>query len=154
MTIFTRTFAAAVAVVSLPAMASAYCPSYANSGAGLSYSSDDAWTPRSHSVIAGGNLNLSNCGSVPGVGYIVESPDFTLQYDAQGQGRALELRVNASCDAVILVNTASAQWQFNDDYQGTDPGIRIPNAPSGQYDIWVGTYNESTCSAELIVETF
>jgi hypothetical protein len=77
-----------------------------------------------------------------------------MTYDAQSRGRALEFRVQGTCDTVLLVNGATAQWYFNDDDNGSDPRIRIANAPSGQYDIWVGTFGTQTCNAQLIVESF
>lgn len=154
MQLFSKTAFAFAILVAAPTVAAAQCPSYSISGSRLSYTSEQAWTPRGHSVVAGGDLNLSNCGSVPGVGHIIQSPDFTMDFDAQGRGRMLEIRVDAQCDAVLLVNTATGSWEFNDDTNGTDPAIRIHNAPSGQYDIWVGTYNASTCAATMTVETF
>ena len=149
-----RAALAAVFTLALPAVASAACPSYAVSGAPLAYDAEQVWTAQSTQVVAGGDIDLGQCGDMPGNGYVVENPDFTLQYDDLGMGRALELRVSASCDTVLLVNTASGEWLFNDDTNGSDPAIRIPAAPSGQYDIWVGTFGPETCDAELSVESF
>ena len=151
--LFRTTFAAAL-IVSLPAIAQATCPSYAQSGAGLSYDAEQAYAPQSTTVIAGGDLDLSTCAEIPGVGYIIENPDFTMQYDALDMGRALEVRVEGDCDTVLLVNTATGEWLFNDDTNEMNPALRIENAPSGQYDIWVGTYGTDTCEATMTVETF
>lgn len=139
--------------LALPTAALA-CPSYATSGAPLSYTSDSAYTAQGNYVVAGGSVDLGACASVPGTGWIVEFPDFTMQYDAQNMGRALELRVEGACDTVLLVNGANGEWMFNDDASGSDPAIRIEGAPSGQYDIWVGTFEPGTCEATLVVETF
>lgn len=153
-TVFKSILASAV-IASLPAIAAAQaCPSYSVSGASLSYTAESAYVPQSTPVVAGGTLNLSACSSIPGVGYIVENPDFTIQYDDLGMGRALEFRVIAACDAVLLVNGADSQWHFNDDTNGSNPAIRLSGAISGQYDIWVGTYENLPCDATLIVETF
>lgn len=141
-------------IMALPVAAQATCPSYAVPGQPISHSSDEVYAPQNHSVIAGGNIDLASCGSVPGHGNIIERPDFTMTYDAQGRGRALELRVDAACDTVLLVNGATAQWYFNDDTNGLNPAIRLQDAPSGQYDIWVGTFGNATCSATLTVESF
>jgi len=154
MNLFSKAFFASAMLAALPVTAQATCPSYAVSGQPISHSSDEVYAPQSHSVIAGGNIDLASCGSVPGHGNIIENPDFTMMYDAQARGRALELRVDAACDTVLLVNSASAEWHFNDDTNGLNPAIRIQNAPSGQYDIWVGTFGGATCSATLTVESF
>jgi len=153
-TLLKAAFASAIAL-SLPAVAAAQaCPSYDVSGAPLSYTAETAYIPQSTAVVAGGTLNLAACGSIPGVGYIVQNPDFTMQYNDLGMGRALELRVVASCDAVLLVNSADGQWYFNDDASGSNPGLRLNGAISGQYDIWVGTFDTMPCDATLTVETF
>lgn len=153
-TLFKSVLASAV-IATLPAIAAAQaCPSYAVSGAPLNYTAETAYLPQSTAVVAGGTLNLAACGSIPGVGYIVENPDFTMQYNDLGMGRALELRVVASCDAVLLVNGADGQWYFNDDASGSNPGLRLEGAISGQYDIWVGTFADLPCDATLTVETF
>jgi hypothetical protein len=130
------------------------CPDVALTGESLTYSSDEAYAPRAHGVIAGGDVDLGACGSVPGAGYVATAPDFELTFTANGAGRALEFRVQADCDAVLLVNDATGQWHFNDDDAGTDPRIRLDRAPEGLYDIWIGTFGPATCNAELIVETF
>ena len=153
-TLFTTALATA-AIVALPALASAQaCPDYSVSGAPLSYDAQSAYVPQSTPVVAGGTLNLSACTSLPGVGYIVANPDFTMQYQDLGMGRMLEIRVNATCDAVLLVNGADGQWHFNDDTNGSDPAIQLTGARSGQYDIWVGTFDQMPCDATLTVETF
>lgn len=142
------------------AAAAQSCPSYGTAGNPLSYDSDTVYSAQSHQVFAGGNIQLGDCDSIPGYGYIVESPDFTLQYDAQDRGRALEFRVEAECDAVLLVNDSRGEWHFNDDDQVEgdmmiiDPRLRLENAASGQYDIWVGTFDEEICEATLFVESW
>lgn len=147
-----RTALGAAILLALPAVAHA-CPDYGLNGAALNYSSDEAWTPRAHNVTAGGSNDLSNC-SMPGYGYVATAPDFTMNFTGNGARRALEFRVEGSCDTVLLVNGANASWHFNDDDNGVDPRIRIESAPEGIYDIWVGTFGSSLCSARLIVETF
>ena len=154
MTILHKTFLAAVVVLT-PALAAAdTCPSFANSGAELTLSSDDVWVPQSTDLIAGGDLDLSACADVPGYGHVIENPDFTLQYDALTHGRALEFRVVGECDTVLLINSAIGEWHFNDDDDELNPRINLADAPSGQYDIWVGTLGEEYCGAALEIESF
>lgn len=150
-----KTVLASAIALSLPAIAAAQsCPSYAVSGAPLNYTAESAYIPQSVGVVAGGNIDLGACPTIPGNGYIVENPDFTMQYNDLGMGRQLEFRVQAGCDAVLLINAADGQWYFDDDTNGSDPAIRLSVAPSGQYDIWVGTFTPGTCDAILTVETF
>lgn len=146
--------AALVAVACSAGGAALACPDVGMTGQALAYSSDEAWTPRSHPVVAGGGVDLGACGSVPGMGYVATAPDFELTFTANGAGRALEFRVTAACDAVLLVNDAQGGWHFNDDDADTNPRVRVSAAPEGVYDIWIGTFGPDTCDAELIVETF
>jgi hypothetical protein len=146
--------AALIAVACSTGGAALACPEVAQTGQSLAYTSDEAWTPRSHPVVAGGGVDLSACASVPGTGYVATAPDFELNFTANGAGRALEFRVRAECDTVLLVNDARGAWHFNDDDSDLNPRLRLAAAPEGIYDIWIGTFGPSTCSAELIVETF
>jgi hypothetical protein len=130
------------------------CPDVGQTGRSLAYTSDQAYIPQSHRVIAGGGVDLSACASVPGVGYVAAAPDFELTFSGNGMRRALEFRVRSACDTVLLVNDAGGAWHYNDDDSGNDPRIRIEAAAEGLYDIWVGTFGPQTCDAELIVETF
>lgn len=145
--------ASAFLLAALP-VAAQTCPNYGSPGAPLNYTAESAYIPQTTGVVAGGNIDLGACGSVPGMGWIIETPDFTMQYNDLGMGRALEIRVDAACDAVLLVNAADGSWYFNDDSNGLNPGLRFERAPSGQYDIWVGTLAQGTCDAALTVETF
>lgn len=131
------------------------CPNVSLSGQGLSGDANSFWTPQGFNVTAGGNVNLSTCGGIPGNGWVVSAPDFELSYNALNMGRDLEFRVTGNCDTVLLVNDSRGQWHFNDDADGTThPRLRLANAGSGTYDIWVGTFGQSTCGATLTVETF
>lgn len=146
---------ASALVFAAPSLAAAQqCPSYETSGAPLSYSSEQVWESQSHTVVAGGGLDLALCESIPGVGHIMDSPDFTLQFDSLDMGRALEFRVEADCDTVLLVSTAHDAWEFNDDDTDSNPRVRVEDAPDGQYDIWVGAYDAETCEATLMIESF
>jgi len=149
----TKRVLAAACLAVLPGMAMA-CPDVSMNGQGLSYSSDQAYSPRAHSVTAGGNVDLGGCSQQPGYGYVAVPPDFTMNFTANGAGRALEFRVQGSCDTVLLVNDAGGRWHFVDDTNGVDPALRLGNASEGIYDIWVGTFGPDLCSATMIVETF
>ncbi len=131
------------------------CPNWQLSGQTASVDANSLWSPQSFSVTAGGDVNLSTCPGLPGHGWVITSPDFEISYNALNMGRDLEIRAAGSCDTVLLVNDASGQWQFSDDADGSfNPRLRLSNAPSGTYDIWVGTFGQGNCSATLVMETF
>jgi len=137
-----------------PPQQPAACPNPAANGQMLTYSGQGLWTPQRFNVVAGGNIDLGACQTVPGHGHIVQSPDFTLNFTANPQNYDLEFRVEGTCDPVLLVNSPSGQWFYNDDDNGLNSRLRIPRAQAGQYDIWVGTFGSQTCQATLIAETF
>jgi hypothetical protein len=106
-------------------------------------------------VTAGGTVNLGNGSGVPDVGYVIHRPDVAVTFNAGNRHRALEFRVSAACDTVLLVNDAAGSWHFIDDADGSqNPRLRLPRARSGRYDVWVGTYGRNTCQATLTIETF
>lgn len=146
--------AAALSLALLLPTAALACPQVELSGAALNFTSDQAYVPQAVPVVAGGNVDLGACGTVPGLGWVATSPDFELSFSGNGMGRALEFRVEAGCDATLLVNDANGNWHFNDDDANANPRIRLEGASEGLYDIWIGTFEPSTCDAVLIVETF
>jgi len=142
------------AAVAAPAAAQT-CPDWRQNGAGISTDADTLWSPRSWSATAGGTLDLSLCSTLPGSGYVTAAPGFTITYDALNHGHDLDFRVESQCDTVLLINDAGAGWHFSDDEDGTlNPRLRLGAAPSGVYDVWVGTYGRQNCAATLVMETF
>jgi hypothetical protein len=44
-------------------------------------------------------------------------------------------------DTGLVINDASGRWHCDDDsHSGLDPEVNIHGAPSGQYDVWVTSY--------------
>ena len=111
-----RIFLAGLAMAAGMASAAAACPTYSLSGATYSLTGDQLYAPQSLQVIAGGENNLANCPA-PGVGYVATAPDFTF-YLSGMDPYYLVLDVSAECDTTLLVNTADAQWHFDDDSNG------------------------------------
>lgn len=125
------------------------CPDARLSGQVVNLSGDPAQGPQSLSVVAGGYVNLSNCGGL-GLGYVNAQPNFDLMIANTGVGRDLEFRVQGGCDTVLLVNDALGNWHFDDDSAGQlNPLVRVVGAAAGNYDVWVGTYGSNTCAATL-----
>ena len=142
----------ALAVSLTAGAARADCPTWQyDARAHISGSEQQFRAPQRYDVVAGGRANLNGC-PVPGTGFVAAIPDFELNYQSV-QGADLNLRVESACDTTLLVNTANATWFFDDDTGGAlQPSLRLPQAGSGTYDIWVGTYSPALCQAQLIVE--
>ena len=130
-------------------MGTSSCPDWSLGGTELQLASGQSLQ---RAVVAGGSVNLSvsQCGT-GGHGHVAEAPDFTLYYDAQNSGAALQISAQANCDTVLLVNDPGTGWAFNDDHQGLNPQVTFEAAGDGRYDIWVGTYGDALCEATINV---
>ncbi|MEO1224608.1 MAG: hypothetical protein AAFX92_10300 [Pseudomonadota bacterium] len=151
-----KLFAAiAVVLVGLTASAASACPDWQLDGRQNlgNLTGSYLFTPRTYNVQAGGNNNLANC-NVPGSGWVISDPDFEFNFQNDGGYGRLEFEVVGDCDTVLLINDANGQWHFNDDSAGLDPAINIMNPPNGTYDVWVGTYGQTTCPAQIEIETW
>ena len=129
------------------------CPNQMELGAEYSLTHSDVYSAKYFSLVAGGSLDLSRCPNVPGVGYIISKPDFSIRYMAK-PGQRLKVNVNARCDTVLLINSPTNEWHWNDDTNGVDPEIWLTHSVNGYYDIWVGTITTANCDAEVRLESF
>ena len=104
----------------------------------------------SRQVVAGGPVNMfDNACGIEAHGYVAQAPDFTLYFDPAGQVSTLSVTVDGQCDTTLLVNDPTTAWLFNDDTNGLQPAIEIGDAAAGRYDIWVGTFGQSTCQSSI-----
>lgn len=93
--------------------------------------------PHTVAIAAGGGFDASQ---IPGcVGWIATAPDFRVNWTAGAQ-LPLTFHVTSDSDTTLVINDAEGNWVCNDDADGLNPAISFENAPSGQYDVWVGTY--------------
>lgn len=118
----------------------------------------DLYNPQSVSLVAGGDRQIGNCnikfGSDRGTGYVTEEPDFSLNLSGM-QNYKLAISVVSDCDAILLINTGSVNWYYDDDDNGNyDPMITLTRPSNGWLDIWVGTHDGVLCDAVLSLETF
>ena len=107
----------------------------------------------STSVYIGGGCSARYLGGNC-TGYATSQPDFRVFYNGPGN-RTLRISATSSVDSTLIVNSATGRWLCDDDSgPGVNPLISISNAPSGQYDIWVGAYSQSNTgrSATLRIE--
>lgn len=109
----------------------------------------DPWT---QTLTAGGGSNPQNVSELgytdavdgtPCIGFVTRSPDFRFNYTAAGMSLLrFYVQTQNGADAMLLVNDPNASWRCNDDSHGTlMPAIDFANPISGQYDVWVGTYD-------------
>lgn len=150
----------AAAIFASLSTAAAACPDY-NMSAGESYSASgsDLYTLRTFDIVAGGENYIWDCSNIrpgtdTGAGYFPTAPDFS--FGLSGMGRyQLVVSVISECDAALLINTASANWYYDDDDNGNlDPRIVLTRPVDGRIDIWVGTFDGEYCNATLQMETF
>jgi hypothetical protein len=89
-------------------------------------------------VNAGGPNNASHLGAGC-AGFInAVQPDVRLNFRAGSY--PMNIYVTSQADTTLAVNLPNGQWICNDDSEGFDPWVQVQPALSGQYDIWVGTY--------------
>lgn len=89
---------------------------------------------------AGNDVDASSAGLGSGCrGHLTQQPDYILQYN---NARAfLRFYFVGQGDATLVINDASGRWHCNDDsWSSLNPTVDIQNPPSGQYDVWVGSY--------------
>lgn len=101
---------------------------------------DGSFTPDPHTLTlsAGGSVDVDVSGC--GYGFVASAPDYNLTYAG---GSDLSFYVRSDEDTTLLINRPDASWICDDDSLGdSNPVVTIPNAPSGLYNIWVGTYSD------------
>ncbi|WP_420858661.1 hypothetical protein [Marivivens marinus] len=135
------------------------CPDFNQWGESYRATGQQLFQERRFNVVAGGSNYIWNCpnvrpGTDRGAGYFTTAPDFTFDLSGMG-GYQLVISVVSRCDAALLVNTASANWYYDDDDNGNlDPRIVLTRPANGYLDVWVGTYDGEYCDAILSLETF
>lgn len=149
-----RILMTAVLCLTAPSAAMA-CPDYRAGGdVDYSFTGDILTREREYAVTVGGGYSLADCG-IPYAGYVTTPPTMSFRL-ARMDHYPLEIRVEAPCDAILLVNAADGNWYYNDDTQyGHNPQINLRGSAvlNGRTDIWVGSYGGQTCYGDLILET-
>jgi len=144
--------AAAVAAAGMTACADIPTAAAQSYGAGPNYSLRPAYgtvnlnagfTPDPYvvSLDAGGSISAQSSVSSSCRGWIAQAPDVRLNYRAGDF--PLYLSVSAATDTTLVVNGPDGSWYCDDDggVNGLNPALRFGSPPSGQYDIWIGTYS-------------
>ncbi|GAB5449224.1 trypsin-like serine peptidase [Gymnodinialimonas sp.] len=76
-------------------------------------------------------------------GFFAEAPDLRLQFTDGDFGFPLSIYVEAGADTVMLINGPDGAWHCNDDTVNLNPAINFETPLGGQYDIWIGTYENT-----------
>ncbi|MFN2363754.1 MAG: peptidase S1 [Halarsenatibacteraceae bacterium] len=117
---------------------------------------DTGFTPDPYELefVAGGQLGLGDLGFV---GYVAESPDYDLIYEA---GDEYPLVIKAELDdsyfdgeIFLLVNTPDEKWYY-DWHDDREPIIQFDNPQSGYYNIWVGTLSGGYPEVKLSISEY
>ena len=117
------------------------------SGAVTSMSLTAGFTPDPFTTViaAGGPINAGSFG--PGCnGSIASSPDFVLSYTSGDY--PLRVFVNSDADTTLLMRTPTGEVLCNDDADGLNPEVVLTDPVSGQYEIFVGTFDSSAGNPE------
>lgn len=110
---------------------------------------DGGFMPDPHVVelTAGGSVSVNVGGCT--YGKVANAPDVDFYYNGNEQ-RTLYITATAGDDTTLLINTPNGSWICDDDSFGNrNPILVIRNAPSGLYNIWVGTYGDDMAPATL-----
>jgi hypothetical protein len=99
--------------------------------------------PHVTSLRSGGNVDASSLSS-DCRGFISATPDVRLVYSSGSL--PLIISADARADTTLVVNAPDGSWYCDDDSgsRGLNPSLRFNNPSSGRYEIWVGTYGNSS----------
>lgn len=96
------------------------------------------------------NLEARNSFGSEYEGFFNEAPTFSLNYTAGEQPLTI-INESEESDTVLLVYTPEQQWEYNDDFDQLNAGVRFDAPVSGEYLIWAGTYDGSSSSGRLLM---
>ena len=104
--------------------------------------------PYTVNLRSGGNIDAKDLGG-DCAGWIADAPDYRLIYKAGAL--PLIITVESDVDTTLIINTPNGNWLCDDDGGGDlDPRVKLSKPQSGQYDIWVGTYNNSSVEPAIL----
>ena len=74
------------------------------------------------------------------LGYAAEDPDFVVELADDFE--RITILVDSRLDTTLIVNTPNGSWACNDDTNGLNPAVVLRDAAAGQYQIWIGSYEQ------------
>lgn len=98
--------------------------------------------PTTVEITSGGTIDVSTV--IDGcVGFISNAPDVRLTFSRSTSPSAYPLYIFAKTegDSTLVINAPDGRWYCNDDgSEGVDPLVIFGPAMSGDYEIWIGSY--------------
>ncbi len=131
----------ALAVLALPGMAAAQDFNLSPTSGEVTLTNGFEPDPHEVTFTVGGGKTDASAGPSGCVGFIRNAPDVRLQYTAGDY--PLIFSAESSTDTTLIVNNPNGEWLCNDDTNDINPEIAIDSPVSGQYDVWVGSFNRS-----------
>jgi len=101
--------------------------------------------PQVIAVQSGGDINAEAAVSPDCRGFISNAPDVRLHFTG-GSSLPLIISVASRADTTLVVNAPDGRWYCDDDtgVNGLNPMVRFNRPLTGRYEIWVGTYGNSS----------
>ena len=110
--------------------------------------------PYTVDVVSGGGIDASTSNAGAGcAGWVTGQPDVIVNFEEMSGFLRFAFRPSADgADATLVINDGQGNWHCNDDASGLNPVVDLADAPPGQYDIWIGSYNsEDRITGQLLV---
>lgn len=137
-------------IVAAGAVALALCASTASAQEYISLSAGFLPDPVEVGVYSGGPEDASDLGGSC-VGAIASSADVVVNFNSAGG--TLSFSFVSDGDTSLVINGPDGRYYCNDDTNGLDPVLTWRNAPSGQYDVWIGAVGSPAGGTLLISES-
>lgn len=99
-------------------------------------------------LIGGGRSDSAEFIRADCAGYVAEAPDYSIHLRENFAG--IWFAVHSPAEMTLLVNAADGSWHCSADAPGADPAIGFASAPSGLYDVWVGSADEDNYAASIL----
>lgn len=103
-------------------------------------------------VSAGGPINARELEFQAGcTGFFnPDAPHVRVHY--KSKGKPLQFYVQSAADTTLIVRTPKGAWRCDDDSFAKNPAVRIADAPSGSYEVWVGAFGGGRPAATLFIK--
>lgn len=140
---------AVIAAVFLPASLLAQDVAARPTYGEVSLSSGFTPDPYTVDLRSGGSIDASASVGADCVGFIADAPDFDLYYNSGSF--PLIISVDAAEDTTLVINAPDGSWHCDDDSgEGFNPSVRFSTPATGLYNVWVGTYGDTSLEAATL----